>query len=331
MNERAQAVPRISCVMPAFNEAATLPRVVPQVLAALAQLSPHVELIVVNDGSRDATSAVATALCAVHPQLVLIDLSRNFGKKAALSAGLDGARGDVVFLMDADGQHPTTLLSEMLAGWRQGYDVVYAVRRTRSDQSALQRRLTGVFYGLLNWHARVKVPRNAGDFRLLDARVVQALRLMPERHRFMKGLYAWVGFRSLALDYEPLPRLAGETRFGFVGALALGTTGLFAFSATPLRLMGMAGVVLSLAALLYGLWVVFEYAFLGIDVPGYATIVAGMMLLAGVQLMAIGLLSEYVARIYDEVKQRPLYLVAGRSGQGLADGGAPPSADARTS
>ena len=331
MNERAQAVPRISCVMPAFNEAATLPRVVPQVLAALAQLSPHVELIVVNDGSRDATSAVASALCAVHPQLVLIDLSRNFGKEAALSAGLDGARGDVVFLMDADGQHPTTLLSEMLAGWRQGYDVVYTVRRTRSDQSALQRRLTGVFYGLLNWHARVKVPRNAGDFRLLDARVVQALRLMPERHRFMKGLYAWVGFRSLALDYEPLPRLAGETRFGFVGALALGTTGLFAFSATPLRLMGMAGVVLSLAALLYGLWVVFEYAFLGISVPGYATIVAGMMLLAGVQLMAIGLLSEYVARIYDEVKQRPLYLVAGRSGQGLADGGAPPSADARTS
>ncbi|AVO33744.1 glycosyltransferase [Ottowia oryzae] len=330
MNERAQAVPRISCVMPAFNEAATLPRVVPQVLAALAQLSPHVELIVVNDGSRDATAAVAAELCAAHPQLVLIDLSRNFGKEAALSAGLDSARGDIVFLMDADGQHPTALLAEMLAGWRQGYDVVYTVRRTRSDQSALQRRLTGVFYGLLNWHARVKVPRNAGDFRLLDARVVQALRLMPERHRFMKGLYAWVGFRSLALDYEPLPRLAGETRFGLVGAFSLGTTGLFAFSATPLRLMGMTGVLLSLAALLYGLWVVFEYAFLGISVPGYATIVAGMMLLAGVQLMAIGLLSEYVARIYDEVKQRPLYLVAGRAGQGLAGDGAAPSADTPT-
>ena len=329
MIDRDTSAPRLSCILPAYNEAANLPRVVPEVLAALARLSPHVELILVNDGSRDDTSAVAAQLCLQHPQLVLIDLSRNFGKEAALSAGLDHARGDAVFIMDADGQHPTAQLSDMLAAWTRGFDVIYAVRRTRTDQSALQRRLTRLFYGLVNWQARVKVPPNAGDFRLLDARVVQALRLMPERHRFMKGLYAWVGFRSLALDYEPLPRLAGATRFGLRGAFGLGATGLLAFSATPLRLMGVVGILLSLAALLYGVWVVIEYHFLGIDVPGYATIVAGMMFLAGVQLMSIGLLSEYVARIYDEVKRRPLYLVARQTGQGLPDAPDPASEGAQ--
>ncbi|HOB65754.1 glycosyltransferase family 2 protein [Ottowia sp.] len=303
--------------MPAYNEAASLPRVVPEVLAALRALSPAVELIVVDDGSRDDTVAVVSALQQQHPQLVLLQLSRNFGKEAALSAGLDHARGDAVFIMDSDGQHPVALLPRMLQAWQQGAEVVYAVRRTRDDQTALHRKLAGAFYGLVNWGARVKVPADAGDFRLMDARVVRALRELPEQHRFMKGLYAWVGFRSLALDYEPLPRQAGHSHYGLRGAFRLGTTGLLAFSAAPLRLMGLVGVLLALAALGYGLWVVGEYFVLGIVVPGYATIVVGMMFLAGVQLMAVGLLSEYVARIYDEVKRRPLYLVARRTGQGL--------------
>jgi len=311
--------PRLSCIMPAYNEAASLPRVVPEVLAALQALSPAVELIVVDDGSRDDTVAVVTALQQQHPQLVLLQLSRNFGKEAALSAGLDHAQGDVVFIMDSDGQHPVALLPRMLQAWQQGAEVVYAVRRTRDDQTALHRKLAGVFYGLVNWGARVKVPADAGDFRLMDARVVRALRELPEQHRFMKGLYAWVGFRSLALDYEPLPRQAGHSHYGLRGAFRLGTTGLLAFSAAPLRLMGLVGVLLALAALGYGLWVVGEYFVLGIAVPGYATIVVGMMFLAGVQLMAVGLLSEYVARIYDEVKRRPLYLVARRTGQGLPE------------
>ena len=317
VNPTAATPPRLSCIMPAYNEAANLPVVVPDVLAALRALSPDVELIVVDDGSRDDTVAVVTALQQQHPQLVLLQLSRNFGKEAALSAGLDHAHGDAVFIMDSDGQHPVSLLPRMLQEWQQGAEVVYAVRRTRSDQSALYRRLARVFYDLVNWGARVKVPPDAGDFRLMDTRVVQALRALPEQHRFMKGLYAWVGFRSVALDYEPLPRHAGRSHYGLGGAFRLGTTGLLAFSATPLRVMGLAGVLLSLAALFYGVWVVGEYFVLGIAVPGYATIVAGMMFLAGVQLMAVGLLSEYVARIYDEVKRRPLYLVARRTGQGL--------------
>lgn len=303
--------------MPAFNEAVNLPRVVPEVLTALLALAPEVELILVDDGSRDNTAAVATALCTQYPQLVLLALSRNFGKEAALSAGLARARGDVVFIMDADGQHPVSLLPRMLQEWQQGADVVYAVRRTRSDQSTLHRRLVRLFYGLINWGGRFEVPPDAGDFRLLDARVVRALGALPERHRFMKGLYAWVGYRSVALDYEPLPRLGGERHYGLGSAFRLGATGLLAFSALPLRLMGLVGLLLSLAALLYGVWVVIEYFLLGIQVPGYATIVVGMMLLAGVQLMSVGLLSEYVARIYDEVKHRPLYLVAREAGRGL--------------
>ena len=303
--------------MPAYNEAASLPDVLARVLLALRALSPRVELVVVDDGSRDDTVAVMRRLCAAEPALRLVQLSRNFGKEAALTAGLAAARGEVVVLMDADGQHPTALLADMLRHWQAGADVVYAVRRTRTDQSALYRRLVAAFYGIVNWRSRVRIPRDAGDFRLLDRRVVDALLALPERHRFMKGLYAWVGFPSVALDYEPLPRHAGESRYGLSGALGLGTTGLLAFTAAPLRVLGLLGVALAVAALGYGLWVVVEYFWRGINVPGYATLVVGMMFLSGVQLMSVGLLAEYVARIYDEVKQRPLFLVADEVGQGL--------------
>ena len=303
--------------MPAYNEAASLPDVLARVLLALRALSPRVELVVVDDGSRDDTVAVMRRLCAAEPALRLVQLSRNFGKEAALTAGLAAARGEVVVLMDADGQHPTALLADMLRHWQGGADVVYAVRSTRADQSALHRRLVAAFYGIVNWRSRVRIPRDAGDFRLLDRRVVDALLALPERHRFMKGLYAWVGFPSVALDYEPLPRHAGESRYGLSGALGLGTTGLLAFTAAPLRVLGLLGVALAVAALGYGLWVVVEYFWRGINVPGYATLVVGMMFLSGVQLMSVGLLAEYVARIYDEVKQRPVFLVADEAGQGL--------------
>ena len=303
--------------MPAYNEAASLPDVLARVLLALRALSPRVELVVVDDGSRDDTVAVMRRLCAAEPALRLVQLSRNFGKEAALTAGLAAARGEVVVLMDADGQHPPALLADMLRHWQGGADVVYAVRSTRADQSALHRRLVAAFYGIVNWRSRVRIPRDAGDFRLLDRRVVDALLALPERHRFMKGLYAWVGFPSAALDYEPLPRHAGESRYGLSGALGLGTTGLLAFTAAPLRVLGLLGVALALAALGYGAWVVVEYFWRGINVPGYATLVVGMMFLSGVQLMSVGLLAEYVARIYDEVKQRPLFLVADEVGQGL--------------
>ena len=219
--------------------------------------------------------------------------------------------------MDADGQHPVDLLPEMLQKWEQGADVVYAVRKTRHDQSYLHIAFTSVFYKLINWRSRVKIPANAGDFRLMDRKVVQALQPLPERNRFMKGLYAWVGFNSTAIDYEPLPREDGQSNYGFRGALSLAVTGLLAFSVAPLRLVSYFGLLLSLAALGYGAWVVFDYFWFGADTPGYATIVVGMMFLSGIQLLSIGILAEYVGRIYEEVKQRPTYLLRSRIGKGL--------------
>ncbi len=332
MMSRSLQSPSISCVIPAFNEARNLDTVVPQFLAALARLSSHVELIVVDDGSRDDTQTVMQTLCAAHREVVYLKLSRNFGKEPALTAGIDAARGDVVVLMDADGQHPVELVPEMLARWRDGCDVVYAVRKTRDDQSGLQASLTGLFYKLVNYGNRVKIPANAGDFRLMDRKVVEALKRLPERNRFMKGLYAWVGFNSTAIDYQPLPRTDGKSNFGLRGSLSLALTGILAFSIAPLRALTLVGLVLSAIALGYGGWVVMEYFFLGIAVPGYATIVVGMMFFSGIQLLSIGVLAEYVGRIYEEVKQRPPYLISQRSGRGLsapasATGGEPSRPD----
>ncbi len=305
--------------MPAFNEARNLSVGVPQTLAALQQLSPQAELIVVDDGSQDDTADVMQGLCAEHAQVVYVKLSRNFGKESALTAGLDIAQGETVVLMDADGQHPTSLLPEMLLKWKQGADVVYAVRKSRDDHSALQAGLVGLFYKLINWGSHIEIPANAGDFRLMDRQVVNALKALPERNRFMKGLYAWVGFNSTAIDYEPLQRADGLSNFGLGGSFSLALTGMVAFSTAPLRLLTWLGLLLATAALGYGSWVVLDHFIWGISVPGYATLVVGMMFLSGIQLLSIGILAEYVGRIYDEVKQRPSYIVAQRSGQGLGD------------
>jgi len=311
------STPSLSCVMPAYNEGANLGSLVPEVLKSLQALGGRVEIIVVNDGSKDNTAKVIQALCDAHPEVVGVNLSRNFGKEPALSAGLDAAQGDVVVIMDSDGQHPVSLVPDMLQRWREGADVVYAIRRTRNDQSALQAGLTGLFYRLINAGNRVQIPAHAGDFRLMDKRVVEALKAMPERNRFMKGLYAWVGFASTAVDYDPLPRINGNSNFGLRGSFALAFTGMLAFSIAPLRILTMTGVLLASLALGYGAWVIAEYFLWGIDVPGYATLVVGMMFFSGIQLLSIGVLAEYVGRIYEEVKQRPLYVVSQRWGKGL--------------
>ncbi len=317
-SDRFQYTPTLSCVMPAFNEAKNLGTLVPQVLQALQALGSQVEIVLINDGSRDDTAEVVQALCDAHREVVGINLSRNFGKEAALTAGIDAARGEVVVLMDSDGQHPVSLVPQMLQRWREGADVVYAIRRTRHDQSALQAGLTGVFYRLINAGNRVKIPAHAGDFRLMDRRVIEALKQLPERNRFMKGLYAWVGFASTAIDYEPLPRSAGQSSFGLRGSFALALTGVLAFSIAPLRALTITGLLLATLAMGYGAWVIAEYFLWGINVPGYATLVVGMMFFSGIQLLSIGVLAEYVGRIYEEVKQRPMYLVSHRWGAGLS-------------
>ncbi len=317
MLTRRTLPPSLSCVIPAYNEARSLGALVPDILTTLQSLSPSVELIVVDDGSRDDTTEVMQTLCATYPQVLYLKLSRNFGKEAALTAGIEATQGDVVVLMDGDGQHPVSLVPDMLAKWRTGADVVYAIRKTRHDQSSLQIKLTAWFYKLVNMGNRVKIPANAGDFRLMDRQVVDALKRLTERNRFMKGLYAWVGFNSTAIDYEPLPRTDGKSNFGLRGSLSLAFTGILAFSIAPLRALTVTGFMLSMVALGYGLWVMVEYFIYGIAVPGYATIVVGLMFFSGIQLLSIGILAEYVGRIYEEVKQRPNYLVSQRLGQGL--------------
>jgi polyisoprenyl-phosphate glycosyltransferase len=314
---RSLATPSVSCVIPAFNEAASVGTTVTTMLAALRRLFTRVEVIVVDDGSRDSTADVVARLAQQHPELVLLRLSRNFGKEAALTAGLEAATGDLLLFVDADGQHPADLVGPMLQGWRDGADVVYGLRRVRDDQSQLHARLTGVFYRLINWGSAIDIPAGAGDFRLMDRKVGEAIKSLPERNRFMKGFYAWVGFKSLALDYEPLPRTRGSTHFGLRGAFQLAMTGMLAFSTAPLRALSGVGFLLAIASLGYGAWVIFEYFYWGIAAPGFATIVVAMMFLSGIQLLSVGVLAEYVGRIYDEVKRRPIYLVSERLGEGL--------------
>lgn len=322
---RPDSSPSLSCVIPAYNEAASLEATLSTLLDTLRPLFRQLELIVVDDGSKDGTAAIVQRMGRSSPELVLLRLSRNFGKEAALTAGMEAAGGDLLLFVDADGQHPVALIEPMLRGWRDGADVVYGVRRARDDQSRLHVRMINTFYRLINWGSAIDIPAGAGDFRLMDRKVVEALKALPERNRFMKGFYAWVGFHSLALDYEPLPRVQGRTHFGIRGAFRLAVTGMLAFSTAPLRALTVVGFLLALASLAYGAWVIFEYFYWGITAPGFATIVVAMMFLSGIQLLSIGVLAEYVGRIYDEVKRRPIYLVSERLGQGLGPAPAPHS------
>ena len=312
---RVLAVPAMSVVIPAFNESAALPSTLAAVTDALRLLTPRWEVIVVDDGSVDATPA-AIVPWPRTPGVRYVRLSRNFGKEAALTAGLARARGDVAILMDADGQHPAALLPTLLGEWRHGADMVIAQRTSREDEGLLKRLGTRLFYRMVNAGSPIPIPRDAGDFRLLDRRVIDALNALPERNRFMKGLYAWVGFDCRFVPYSPAPRAQGRSRFSLRRLARFALTGVTAFSNFPLRLWSGVGASIALIALGYGVYVVADHLIEGNPVPGWPTIVAGLMFFAGVQLLSIGILGEYVGRIFDEVKQRPLYLVREEAGSG---------------
>ena len=309
------ARPAISCVVPAYNEAANLGLMLTALTRQLAQLTDRWEVIVVDDGSRDATP-VAVAPFLLAPGVRYVRLSRNFGKEAALTAGIDRAEGEVVLLMDADLQHPASLVPEMLAAWQDGADMVCAARASRADESLPKRIGTAIFYQLVNRGSQVKIPVDAGDFRLMDRRVVEALKSLPERNRFMKGLYAWVGFHNVIIPYTPAERHAGVSSFSLRRLARLAFTGVTAFTNAPLRLWSGIGVVTALLSVGFGAWIVVDHFIYGSDVPGWATIVTGMAFLSGVQLLSIGILGEYVGRIFDEVKQRPVYVVGSEAGRG---------------
>ncbi len=310
------AVPSVSCVVPCHNEAENLAELLPRLMAALGQLSPQWEIVLVDDGSSDGTADRAASWTLAGP-VRLVQLSRNFGKEAALTAGMQAAGGDIVIAMDADLQHPVAMLETFMRHWRAGADVVYAVRQGRDDETWFKRLGVRGFYALMNGASRFQVPEGAGDFRLMDRAVVDALLALPERKRFLKGLYAWVGFEAVAVPYTPDARAHGRSHFSALRLAALAMDGLTSFTTWPLRAVSLAGMLLALAAFAYGAFLTGSYFVYGHRVSGWTTIVVSLMLFAGIQLVSLGVVGEYVGRVYEEVKARPLYVVKRRLGRGL--------------
>jgi glycosyltransferase involved in cell wall biosynthesis len=309
MIRRANKNPHITVIVPAFNESLAIAATVKNIAQHLDELSSNWDIVVIDDGSRDQTADVVRGL-PDKLNTTLVRFSRNFGKEYAITAGLEHAQGDLVICMDADGQHSADLLAQMLEKWREGFEMVYAVRQDREVESSFKRWGSRIFYRAISLGGQIHIPRDAGDFRLMDRQVVNALLSLPERNRFMKGMYAWVGYKSVGIPYTPLPRSHGESAYSKLKLIQLAWTGVTSFSVMPLRLASAVGAMLSLISFIYGLYVVIDRLFFNESVPGWPTMVAGMMFFAGVQLLFIGILGEYLARIYDEVKGRPSYIVA---------------------
>ena len=301
--------PLISIIVPVFNEQDNIPLFVAAVSEVLDGVDPQWEILFINDGSRDDTLAALRAAAARDRRVRAIDLSRNYGKEIALSAGIDGCRGRAVVPMDVDLQDPPALLPEMVALWRAGHDVVLARRRDRSTDGFLKRTTARLFYRLIGRLSETAIPADVGDFRLMDANVVEALRRYPECMRFMKGLFAHVGFRTATVDYVRPPRAAGDTKFNPRKLFNLALEGIVSFSSLPLKIWTYLGLAAALLAIVYLVFVIADTLINGVEVPGYASLLSAILFFNGLILMGLGVLGEYVARIFIEVKDRPLYLV----------------------
>jgi glycosyltransferase involved in cell wall biosynthesis len=298
----------LSCVVPVFNEQGVIGRFLQTLHDAAGDITPNINIVVVNDGSTDG-SAQEVLQVADKLSVHYIELSRNFGKELAIQAGLDVARGDCAIILDADFQHPVELIAEMVARWKTGVDMVYGVK-ARDRESRFKRAASRAFYRFIAGDERVQIPRDGGDFRLLDRKVIDVLKALPERTRFMKGLYAWVGFKSEAIEFQPAERSGGKSKFSVLKLAALALTGITAFSNVPLRALLVVGLTIAALSGLTGCWIVFEALFMGQPIPGFTTLAASILFLSGVQLMAIGIVGEYVGRVFEESKRRPLYVVA---------------------
>ncbi len=317
ISERVQAIKNkavfISCIVPVYNEQANVDAFFPELAACLHGLAHQFEIIVVDDGSRDATVQKLLQLPSEF-NIKLLGFSRNFGKETALTAGLEHCSGDVAILMDADFQHPIETLPMFLEKWGEGYEMVYGVRKNRDNESRIKRGFAHLFYWLMAKMTKIEIPNNAGDFRLLDRKVVNAINSFKERIRFMKGLYAWVGFKKIAVPFEVRERVAGKSSWGFVKLTELAITGITTFSDIPLRVWGFVGFIVSLISLIYAIYFVTDTLIYGTDLPGFPSIIVAVMFLGGIQLLSIGILGEYIARIFTEVKQRPKYIIETKVG-----------------
>ena len=311
---------RLTVVVPAFNEAKALPRLQARIAVALDGLELEAAVLYVDDGSRDDTWPVIESLAALDPRVGGLRLSRNFGKELALTAGLDQVREGAAIVLDADGQDPPELIPEFVARWREGYDVVYGRRSVREGETWLKRLTAAGFYRVMQRLSQVPVPRDTGDFRLLSRRALDALAGLRERRRFMKGLFAWVGVRQCAIEYRREPRLAGRSKFSYWRLWNFALEGITSFSTAPLRVATYLGLLVALAAFAFGAWIVIRTLLHGDPVPGYPSLMTVVLFLGGVQLMALGTIGEYLGRLFDEAKQRPLYLIQERTGNGSHGG-----------
>lgn len=303
-------LPEISVIVPMHNEAKGMDALFQRLLPVLEAIDPRFEVICVDDGSRDLTMDGLRGHHQREPRIRAVSLSRNFGKEVAIAAGLRYTRGRAVVIIDADLQHPPEIIPEFVSLWRQGYRNVYGVRRDRNTDGVGRKLFTRAFYKLFDAVSPTGLPAGAGDFRLLDRKAVDALLAMPERTRFTKGLYAWIGFKSVAVPFDVDERIdGGQSRFNFRALLRLAIDGITAFSNAPLRIWGYVGLAISALAFLYASIIIVRALMFGIDVPGFTSLIVSVMFFAGVQLMTLGVLGEYIGRIFVEVKRRPLYLV----------------------
>jgi glycosyltransferase involved in cell wall biosynthesis len=300
---------KLSVVVPVFNELAVLPDCHARLRDILSKLDLSHEIVFVDDGSSDGSGDYLANLASTTPGIRLVRLSRNFGKEAAMTAGIEQTRGSAVIVLDADLQDPPELIPDMVAAWRQGADVVCMRRRSRAGETFAKRLSSFVFYRLLNRISDVDIPKDTGDFRLLSPKAVQALLQLPERCRYMKGLYAWIGMPTCMLDYDRAPRLAGTTKWNYWALLRLATEGITSFSIAPLRWATGLGLVAAAAGALFGCIIIVKTALYGDPVQGYPSLMAAVTFLGGVQLLTIGLLGEYVGKTYMESKQRPIYTI----------------------
>jgi len=318
-NIEAQQPLFLSVVAPVYDEATNISPFYSRLIRVIEQMDCRYEIIFVNDGSHDETLETLLHLMSKDSSIRIIDLSRNFGKEIALTAGIDAACGNVIVPIDVDLQDPPELIPRLLEKWRQGYDVVFATRSMRAGDTLLKRITANLFYRLMEEITAIKVPRATGDFRLMSRRSVQALRQLPEHHRFMKGLFSWIGFNQVGITYEREPRHSGHSKWSYWRLWNLALEGITSLSQVPLQLMTLAGILISTGAFIYAAFIVVHTLLCDTTLPGYPSLITVLLFTSGVQMLSLGILGEYIGRIHNEVKRRPLYLVKHTYGKNQAE------------
>lgn len=304
-------MPLISLIVPCYNEESVIAQCHERIAASIKSITQYdFEIIYINDGSGDNTLPLLRDIKKSDKRVVVLSLSRNFGKEAAMTAGLDKSKGEAVIILDSDLQDPPELISELLDVWKkENADVVYGQRTSREGETWLKKTTAGWFYNFINFVSDVEIPKNAGDFRLMNRRAVNALGSLREQHRFMKGLFAWVGYKQVPLHYVRKPRAAGKTKWNYIRLSDFAMEGITGFSMVPLRIASLAGFLISIFAFVFGTFIFFKTILFGVDLPGYASIMVIVTFMGGIQLLTIGILGEYIGRIFNETKKRPLYLL----------------------